>query len=142
MDQVNYTAQKAWKALHFIMRVLKKGNKNTKSLAYTSLVRPILEYGSACWDPCSEGQINALDRVRKKAAQFTNHTKDSDWETLAQGRMIACLCAIFKAYSGEQAWKSIRDRLRRPHYLSRVDHVQKISRQEAKNRYREVFLCK
>jgi len=29
------------------MRVLKKGNRNTKSLAYISLVRPGLEYGSA-----------------------------------------------------------------------------------------------
>jgi len=48
VDQVNYTVQKAWKALHIVMRVLKKGNRNTKSLAYTSLVRPILEYGSAC----------------------------------------------------------------------------------------------
>jgi len=45
--QVNYTVQKAWKALHFVMRVLKKGNRNTQSLAYTSLVRPILEYESA-----------------------------------------------------------------------------------------------
>ena len=61
-------AQRAWKALHFVMCVLEKGNRNTKSLAYTSLVCPILEYGSACWDPCREGQINALDRVQKKAA--------------------------------------------------------------------------
>jgi len=48
-----------------------------------------------------EGQINALDRVTKKAAQFTNHTKDSDWETLVQRRTIALLCALFKAYSGD-----------------------------------------
>jgi hypothetical protein len=33
---------------------------NTESLAYTSLVRPLLEYGSACWDPC-RGQKNAFD---------------------------------------------------------------------------------
>ena len=33
------------------MRIVKKGNKNTKRLAYTSLVRPIIEYGAACWDP-------------------------------------------------------------------------------------------
>jgi hypothetical protein len=31
-DQVNYTVKKAWKALHFTMRILKKGNSNTKSL--------------------------------------------------------------------------------------------------------------
>jgi len=35
-DQVNYTVQKAWRALHFVMRIVNKGNKNTKSLAYTS----------------------------------------------------------------------------------------------------------
>ena len=62
-DQVNYAVKKGWKALHFTMRILKKGNSNTKSLAYMSLVRPILEYGTACWDPYVEGQINALDRV-------------------------------------------------------------------------------
>ena len=50
-DQVNYTVKKAWKALHFTMRVVKKGNSNTKSLAYMSLVRLIREYGAACWDP-------------------------------------------------------------------------------------------
>jgi hypothetical protein len=33
---------------------------------------------------------------------------------------------LFKAYSGKRAWKAIGDRLRRPYYLSRVDHVQKI----------------
>jgi hypothetical protein len=60
-DQVNYTIIKAWKALHFTMRVLKKGNINTKSTAYTSPVRPILEYGEACWDPYREGHINAFD---------------------------------------------------------------------------------
>jgi len=29
-DQVNYTVQKAWRALHFVMRIVKRGNKNTK----------------------------------------------------------------------------------------------------------------
>jgi len=63
---VKYTVKKARKALHFTMRILRKGNSDTKSLAYVSLVRPILEYGATCWDPYREGQINALDRVQKK----------------------------------------------------------------------------
>jgi hypothetical protein len=46
-DHVNYTVKKAWKALYFIMRILKKANSVTKNLAYTTLVRPILEYGAA-----------------------------------------------------------------------------------------------
>jgi hypothetical protein len=39
---------------------------------------------------------------------------------------IACLCALFKAYSGERASKAIHDRLQRVYYLSRVDHVREI----------------
>ena len=38
-DHVNYTLRKAWEALHFVMRVLKNGNNNTKHLTYTALVR-------------------------------------------------------------------------------------------------------
>jgi hypothetical protein len=53
-DQVNRTVQKAWRALRFVMRVVKKGNNITKNIAYKSLVRPILEYGAASWDPYRE----------------------------------------------------------------------------------------
>jgi hypothetical protein len=115
--------------LHFVMRILRKGKSNTKSLAYTSLVRPILEYGAACWDPYREGQINASERVQKTAAKFTvghNHRNGSDWEALAQRRKIARLCALFKAYTGERAWKAIGERLQGPCYLSRDDHDRKI----------------
>jgi hypothetical protein len=48
------------------MRIIKKGNSNTKNLAYMSLVRPILEYGAACWDPYREGQISELGCKRKR----------------------------------------------------------------------------
>ena len=90
-----------------------------------SSVRSILEYEAACWDPCG-GQINALNRVQTKVAQFTNHTKDSGWETLAQRRTTARLCALFKACSGERAWKAVSDRLGRASYWNRADHIRKI----------------
>ena len=106
-DQVNYTAQKAWRTLHFVMRIVKKGNKNTNSLAYTSLVRPILKYGAACWDPYRECQIRALDHVQNKAAKFSHHSGGSDWESLAQRRKVARMCALYKAYTGERARKAI-----------------------------------
>jgi hypothetical protein len=83
-SDLNYTVQKAWRAVHFVMRVVKGGNKNTRSLAYTSLVRPILEYGAACWDPYRECQISALDRVQNKAAKFAHFKGGSVWESLAQ----------------------------------------------------------
>jgi len=125
-DQVNYTVQKAWRALHFVMRIVNKGNKNTKSLAYTSLVRPILEYGAACWHPYRECQISALDRVQNKATKFAHGLGRTEWESLTQRRKTARMCALYKAYNGDRAWKEIRDRLHAPSYLIRVDHNWKI----------------
>ena len=91
-----------------------------------SLVRPVLEYGAVCWDPYREGQISALDRVQNKVAKFAHHTSSPNWETLASRRKLSLICALFKAYFGERAWKAIGDRLQRPNYLSRVDHERKI----------------
>jgi len=99
---------------------LKKRSSNTKNVAYMSLVRPILEYGASYLDPYMEGQINALDRVQKKAAKFANNTKVSVWETMAQRRKIARICD-----TGERAWKAVGDRLKGPCYLSRDDHDRK-----------------
>jgi len=96
-DQVNYTVKKAWKALLFTMRILQKGNSNTKSLADMSLVRPILEYGAACWDPYRKGQISALDRVQKKAAKFTHHT---NWETGVAWKVITLMCPLQSVFWG------------------------------------------
>jgi len=96
-DQVNYTIKKTWKALHFTMRTLKKGNINTKCLAYMSLVRPIIANGAACWDLYREGQIGALDRMQKKAIKFAHHTSSPNWETLASRKKLSRICALFKA---------------------------------------------
>jgi hypothetical protein len=93
-------------------------------------VRRILEYEAACWDPYREGQINALGRVQKRAAKFACHTNASVWETLAQGRKIARLCVLFKAYTRERACKAVGNRLQGPRYLSKDDHDRKISAKE------------
>ena len=53
-------------------------------------------------------------------------TNISNWESLASRRKLSRICALFKAYSGERAWKVIGDKLQRPHYLSRIDHERKI----------------
>ena len=78
-----------------------------RSLTYTALVRPILEYGAVCWDPYREGQVSALNRVQKRAAKFANNINESCWETLAQRRLRARICVLFKAYTWGRAWKVI-----------------------------------
>lgn len=58
----------------------------------------------------------------KKAAKFEYHTNDSVGETLAQCRMIARICALFKAYVGEQTWTpTYRGQVKRTMLLSRED---------------------
>lgn len=100
------------------------------SLADMSLARPNFEHGVSCWDPYSEGLINALDRVQKIAAKFANHTNDSVWDTLVQRRKRVRICSLFEAYTGEGAWKSIGKRLKGSCYLSRDDHNRKIREEQ------------
>jgi hypothetical protein len=79
-----------------------------------------------CWDPHREGQVSALNRVQKRAGKFGNNSTETGWETLPQRRMIARICALFKAYKGgEPAWKAVGDRLLKPCYLCRDDHKKK-----------------
>jgi hypothetical protein len=108
------------------MLILKYRNSNTISLAYMSLVHPIPEYGALCRDPYTEGQINMLDHVQKKAAKFANDTNNSGCETLAQHKKIVHICALFKPYIGEWACKSIGNRLKGPYNLSKDDHEHNI----------------
>jgi hypothetical protein len=91
-----------------------------------SLVHLILEYGTAWWDPYREGHLNTLDCVQKKAAKFADHVSDLVWEILVHCSKMACICALFEVYSGEWAWKTTRDRLQGPCYLSLDDHDWKI----------------
>jgi hypothetical protein len=53
--------------------------------------------------------MNALDRVQNEAAKFAYQRNYFKWETLAQRRKIARIYALFKTYTGEQAWKVISD---------------------------------
>ena len=63
-----------------------------------ALVRPILEYGAACWDPYREGQIRPLDRVQKKAAKFAHHKNILNWENLASRRKLSCVRGLLEKY--------------------------------------------
>jgi hypothetical protein len=96
--------------------ILNNGNSNTESLAYTSLVGLILEYGAARWDPHREGQISVLDRVKNKAAKSAHHRNYSN--DLAQRRKIAHIYADFKVNTREWDWKdTANNRVRQANFL-------------------------
>jgi hypothetical protein len=62
-------------------------------------VRPRPEYRAGCWDLYKEDSVGALNRLQKRAAKFAN-THQTGWETLAERKMVARLCALYKAYTG------------------------------------------
>jgi hypothetical protein len=51
---------------------------------------------------------------------------------LTQRRQVARACTLFKAYTGERAWKTIGDRLEKPCYLRRVYHDRNIRNRKQK----------
>ena len=75
----------------------------------TSLVRPILEYASAAWDPHSQNNINTLERIQRQAARFckNNYFREPGsvtkllqvqlgWETLQARRKHKRITTLYK----------------------------------------------
>ncbi|KAJ4451373.1 hypothetical protein ANN_02835 [Periplaneta americana] len=48
----------------------KKSNRKSKELAYKTLVRPIMEYGTVGWDPYRQNQIDSIEKVQRKATKY------------------------------------------------------------------------
>ena len=77
-----------------------------KSAAYTSLVRPTLEYTSPAWDPTSAEDTNKLQKVQRQAAHgnfsernpecVTHLVNNLGWETLESRRKKDRLTTLFK----------------------------------------------
>jgi hypothetical protein len=124
-DGSSYTVKKAWKALHFIMRILKKRQYQYQKInLHDTSASDSWIWG---WELGSlQGWTNkGVGQGAKKAAKFAYHMSKSNWET-SQRRKIARICALFKAYSGKRAWKFIGDILQQSNYLSRIQHDWKV----------------
>ena len=58
------------RTLAFIRRNLHSCPINIKTTAYTTVVRPLLEYSSSVWDPHTQTLINQIEMVQRRAARF------------------------------------------------------------------------
>jgi hypothetical protein len=107
---------KAEKSLNFLRRNLGKCSRETKNLAVTTMVRPILEYASAAWDPYQQNHINQVERIQSKAARFatgrynrrdsvTEMRKDLGWLTLQERRFITRMSIFYKIVYSQIAIK-------------------------------------
>ena len=105
--------KKANSTLGFLRRNLKNCPEECRKLAYISLVRSTLEYGSSIWDPYLQKDINSIEKVQRQAARFikrdyksreegcvTNMLNDLDLPSLQQRREFNKLVFLFKIAGG------------------------------------------
>ena len=68
---IDNTIGKGNKALgHDLFDATKDCTKPVKSAAYTSMVRPTMEYASSVWDPTNRKKIGNLEKVQKKSSKI------------------------------------------------------------------------
>ena len=98
---------KANSTLGLLRRVL----WDVKSKAYTTLVRPQLEYTCSVWNPYTKRNIHQIKLVQKRAARFvfrdysnfshvTPMLKQLSWDTLEQCRPLYQLSMSYKIQLG------------------------------------------
>ena len=69
-QHINTISAKAFSILGLIKRTLYSAPKQVKVMAYTSLVRPILEYACEVWDPHLKKHQDKLEHVQSRAIRF------------------------------------------------------------------------
>ena len=106
-QHINGLVSKANSTLGFLRRNLKIRSRAIKDTAYKALVRPLLEYSAAIWDPHLQKEIDALEKVQRRAARFVLHQYDTsssvdqmlqelNWPTLARRRQNGRLTLFYK----------------------------------------------
>ena len=109
--QVASTARKANGVLAFVRRNLKGAPRKAKEMTYTTLVRPILEYGAVIWDPHQKQNVHRLEQVQRRAARFVCNSytktqsvsallKQLNWTSLEERRRHQRLILLYKIAEG------------------------------------------
>ena len=97
--------------LGFLRRNLRRCPAKLKEQSYIALVRSVLEYGAAVWDPHLAQDINSLEKIQRKAARFAKGDyrtrssvsamlKDLKWDELKHRRRDLRLALMFKIVKG------------------------------------------
>ena len=92
-DRIDRIVKKANCTQGFLRRNLRISNTDTKAAAYSSLVRPTLEYCASVWNPHTDQSTHKLEMVQRRAARYctnryhntssvTEMLQDLQWETL------------------------------------------------------------
>ena len=106
-NHINRITKKGNNMLGFLRRNLKTNNKQTKTNAYFTLVRPHLEYCSSVWNPHAVEQTNSIEKVQRRAARYvmnnyqqrssvTAMIEELEWPSLERRRTTGQLTMLYK----------------------------------------------
>ena len=104
------TRNKACGTLMYLQRNLRITSTQVKTTAYNSYVRPRLEYASTVWDPHTQGNVDKLEMVQRRAARwvlgrFHQRSSVSDmlahlkWPSLQRRRAESRLAMLYKMHN-------------------------------------------
>lgn len=99
----------ARRKLGLLRRKLYEAPNELRKLAYSTIVRPAIEYASIVWDPYTKKDIGQLDKIQNVALRFiyrrfnrfdspTDMLRLSNLPTLTQRRKIARLKFLYSLY--------------------------------------------
>ena len=108
---INNITSTANKTLGFVKRNVVTKNKDIKTMAYNSLVRPKVEYASAVWSPYTKENINKIEKVQRRAARWVSNDYSSyssvtdmlsnlGWRSLENRRTDTRLAMFYKIVYG------------------------------------------
>lgn len=106
---INLTVASVNRSLGLLKHNLKHAPSHLRSRAYTTLIRPKIEYASAIWDPHQAYLINSIESLQNRAVRFiysdySRHTsitalkKRAGFQELSLRRKIARLSLFHKLY--------------------------------------------
>ena len=118
-SQISRATAKGNRALGFTKRNIASSSKVTKERAYTTLVRPTVEYASTIWSPHQKNLTQQIEKVQRRAARYVTGNFNPrasvsamltqlEWETLEQRRLKARVTMCYKIIHSIVAIPSIQ----------------------------------
>ena len=108
---VDKITKKAKATRAFLSRNITHCSQSVKEAAYTTFIRPTVEYASSAWDPHTQRNVKKLEQIQRSSARFV--TKDYDksssvstmlqalnWTSLQDRRTLSRLCMMYKIRFG------------------------------------------
>ena len=111
-DHIQDISKKAQCVLGLVRRNLWGCSEKIKSSAYTTRIRPLLEYASCVWDSSNQSNNTKLNRIQRQAARFcknnyireegtvTKLIEELNWQPLEVRRKVKKCTMFYKIHHG------------------------------------------